>query len=189
MDCCRMGRGFVCVTSVWALPWQDRTPLSAQCSAQPEPGCWWLTPRLSPVGAVWAPSSPRAGRAAECPSPPPEDVAPHAAPGRLQGSRLRSGRLCWVLGTAGRLRSHTLSTTAPRRGKARGDTPRTLAMGAAAGRGCWGAAGGLRVAGGRAWARGCSSSCPAVAGQESEETAGRGSGGELSPGAISQGCT
>lgn len=94
-----------------------------------------------------------------------------------------------MLGAAGRLRSHTLSTTAPRLGKAHGDTPRTLAVGLLLAGGCWGAAGGLRVAGGRAWARGCSSSCPAAASRESEGTAARGSGGELSPGAISQGCT
>lgn len=43
-----------------------------------------------------------------------------------------------MLGAAGRLRSHTLSTTAPRLGKVCGDTPRTLAVGAAAGRGLLG---------------------------------------------------
>lgn len=46
-----------------------------------------------------------------------------------------------MLGAAGSLRSHTLSTTAPRLGKAHGDTPRTLAVGLLLAGGCWGAAG------------------------------------------------
>lgn len=197
MDCCRMGRGRACATPAWALPWQDGTPhcpaVLARCSVQPEPGCWWLIPPAEPCGSSLGPQLPQGAELGVLQS------------ARLHHPRMRPITLLWAgpkgpgcaqdswagccsvaagagLGAAGRLRSHTLSTTAPRLGETRGDAPESLAVGAAA---AGGLPGGCR---GCVWPvaePGRGAAPPAgrlqLAGRQ-RGTAARESGGELSPG-------